>query len=473
MTMTFFFETYGCQMNQAESASVERLLVELGWEPAPEAERADLVILNTCSVRITAETRVAGRIAHFAALKRQRSFTLLVMGCMAERLHEEFRAKFPAVDYVVGMFERNRFSDIFRSVAAGGEYEAVDETPVNSYWFAPSSYEAGAFQSFVPIMNGCNNFCTYCIVPYVRGREVSRGLPEILSEFDDLADRGVREVTLLGQNVNSYRWTDPESGTIVDFPGLLERIARRVEQKGKIRWIRFMSSHPKDFSDALIDTIARERVLCRFIHLPVQHGSNRILSDMNRKYAREDYLALVDRIRSRIPDATLSTDILVGFPGETEADLQDTLDLIETVAFDAAYMYHYNPREGTTAFSMPNRVPDAVKKERLDRVIKLQHKISAERMRSRVGSRLIVLVESFSRNDPDELFGHTEMGEMVVFAGKQDSALFGHFVLAELTGLRGRTFRAKIIKTELEANDALETDTLSGDSARDDLLHRV
>lgn len=471
--MTFFFETYGCQMNQAESSSVERLLVELGWQAAPEAESADLVIINTCSVRITAETRVAGRIAHFTALKRQRSFKLLVMGCMAERLHEEFHKKFPAVDFVVGMFERNQFADIFRSIESGNDYETVDETPVNSYWFAPSSYAAGAFQSYVPIMNGCNNFCTYCIVPYVRGREVSRDLNEILNEFDDLADRGVREVTLLGQNVNSYRWTDPDSGALVDFPGLLERIARRVETKGKIRWIRFMSSHPKDFSDSLIEVIARERVLCRFIHLPVQHGSNRILGEMNRKYTREDYLALVNRLRTRIPDATLSTDILVGFPGESEADVDDVLDLVKTVGFDAAFMYHYNPREGTKAYAMPNRIPDAVKKERLDRVIKLQHKISADRMRGRVGNRMLVLVESVSRNDPDELFGHTELGEMVVFSGKQDPSLFGHFVLAELTGLRGRTFRAKIIKTELEAKDALEIDSIPAESAGGDPLHRV
>ncbi len=471
--MTFFFETYGCQMNQAESSSVEQLLLTLGWTAAPEAETADLVILNTCSVRITAETRVAGRIAHFAALKKRRSFVLLVMGCMAERLHDEFRAKFPAVDFVVGMFERERFTDIFRSIHDGAEYQPVDETPANAYWFAPSSYEAGAFQAFVPIMNGCNNFCSYCIVPYVRGREVSRNLGEILAEFDDLAERGVREVTLLGQNVNSYRWTDPDSGETLDFPALLGRIARRVESRGIIRWIRFMSSHPKDFSDALIETIARERVLCRFIHLPVQHGSNRILEAMNRKYSREDFLALVSRIRSGIPDATLSTDILVGFPGETEEDLEDTLDLVKTVGFDAAYMYHYNPREGTKAYSMPNRVADDVKKARLDRVIRLQHRLSADRMKARVGSRMWVLVESFSRNDPDELFGHTELGEMVVFSGKRDASLFGRFVLAELTGLRGRTFRAKIIKTELEDHDALETDTVPAFAPGGDPVHRV
>lgn len=471
--MTFFFETYGCQMNQAESSSVERLLLSRGWSVSSDADASDLVIINTCSVRITAETRVAGRIAHYAALKRKRPFALMVMGCMAERLRGEFNKKFPAVDHVVGMYERDRFADIFLSIETGTKYQPTDEKPVNAYWFAPLSHESGAFQSFVPIMNGCNNFCSYCIVPYVRGREVSRPLPDILAEFDELAARGVREATVLGQNVNSYRWSDPDTDEIVDFPALLRRIARRVEAKNVIRWIRFMSSHPKDFSDALIETIATEPLLCRFIHLPVQHGSNRVLEAMNRKYTREDYLALAARIRSRIPDASLSTDILVGFPGETEEDLVDTLNLVETVGFDAAYMYHYNPREGTKAYSMPNRVPDEIKKARLDRVIRLQHRLSAERMRARVGTQALVLVESFSRNDPDELFGHTELGEMVVFTGKQDPSLIGHFALAELTSLRGRTFRAKIVKTELEARNALETDFVPRDASAGNALHRV
>ncbi|HQF74156.1 MAG TPA: tRNA (N6-isopentenyl adenosine(37)-C2)-methylthiotransferase MiaB, partial [Treponemataceae bacterium] len=309
-----------------------------------------------------------------------------------------------------------------------------------------SSLEKGAFQSFVPIMNGCNNFCTYCIVPYVRGREVSRDLSEILTELDLLADRGVREITLLGQNVNSYRYPDPDTGTVLDFPALLERVCRKIEERGVIQWVRFTSSHPKDFSDELIEVIAREKAVCNMIHLPVQNGSNRILKAMNRKYTREEYLALVGRIRSRIPGATLSTDILVGFPGETEEDLEDTLSLMQTVSYDAAFMYHYNPREGTAAFDLPNRIPDDLKKERLARVIELQHRMSRERMRARVGTGAVVLVESVSRNNQDELFGHTELGDMVVFSGKQDLSLVGHFVSCQLTGLRGRTFRAKILE---------------------------
>ncbi len=447
--MTYFFETYGCQMNYAESASVVRLLLDLGWTASDSADTADLVILNTCSVRITAETRVFGRIYHFCAQKRTRKLTIIVMGCMAERIRDELKKKYPKLDYVVGMFERDTFVEIFHAIGAGRTYTnsvSTDETPVNSYHFAQSSYEKGAFQANVPIMNGCNNFCSYCIVPYVRGREVSRNMEDILAEFDTLADQGVREVTLLGQNVNSYHYVEPETATIIGFPELLTRIARRIEVKNRIRWVRFISSHPKDLSDELIEVIARERVFCRYLHLPVQHGSNRILEAMNRKYTRESYLALAERIKKRIPDVALSTDILVGFPGETEEDVEATLDIVRTVRYEAAFMYHYNPREGTKAFDMQNRIPDEVKKERLARVIKLQHAISTELMRARVGLTVMVLVESTSRNNPDELFGHTELGEMVVFGGTLDRTLIGQFVEAELTGLRGRTFRAKIDK---------------------------
>lgn len=447
--MTYFFETYGCQMNQAESSSVEQLLLARGWAAAPSVDLADLIVVNTCSVRITAETRALSRLSLFSSWKRKRDVRVIVMGCMAERMKVELKAKYKKLDYVVGMFERDRFNEIISEIEGAG-HVADEDRPVNSYYFASSSYQNGAFQSYVPIMNGCDNFCAYCIVPYVRGRETSRPMGDILDELDSLADKGVREVTLLGQNVNSYRWADPATGRVIGFPELLENVARRIEKKNRIRWVRFMSSHPKDLSDELIDVIARERVLCRFIHLPVQSGSNRVLDAMNRKYTRESYLALVDRIRERIPDVTFSTDILVGFPGETEEDVDDTLDLIRRVHYEVAFMFHYNPREGTKAYGMDGRIRDEVKKERLARVIKTQHAVSAALMKKRVGQTVRVLVESTSRNDPDELFGHTELGEMVVFDGKLDPALVGHFVGAELTCLRGRTFRARMIGDDVD-----------------------
>lgn len=440
-------------MNQAESASVEQILISRGWEKAASAETAGLVIINTCSVRITAETRVFGRLAHFAALKKKRSFFLILTGCMAERLHDEIRRRFPCIDVVVGMFEKHIFPDVFQAVENNEPYVPVDEKPSgDTYFFAPSSYSQGSFQSFVPIMNGCNNFCSYCIVPYVRGREVSRNPSEILGEIDSLFEKGVKEITLLGQNVNSYRWDNPDSRNTWDFPSLLSAAARLVEKNGgdglsSPRWIRFMSSHPKDFSDTLIETIAAEKSVCRMIHLPAQHGSSRILKAMNRGYTREKYIGLAEKIRRNIPGASLSTDILVGFPGETEEDLEEVLSLMREVRFESAYMYHFNPREGTKAFSMPDQIPEQVRKERLDRVISLQMKISAEEMKKRVGQVVPVLLESTSRNNPDELFGHTERGEMVVFDGGLDRNLIGSFVQAELMCLRGKTFRAKISST--------------------------
>ena len=441
--MTYFFETYGCQMNQAESASIERILIERGWSSSPSAEAADLVLINTCSVRITAETRVAGRLAYFAALKKKRNFFLILTGCMAERLHDEAQQSFPAIDAVVGTLEKHIFPDVFRAAEEGRPYVRAGEEPAEgTYFFAPSSYAEGAFQSFVPIMNGCNNFCSYCIVPYVRGREVSRATDDILREVDFLSKKGVREITLLGQNVNSYKQEGP--GGAVGFPELLTLIADRAEEGKSIRWVRFLSSHPRDFSDALIDTIAARRSLCRMIHLPVQHGSTRILKAMNRGYTREDYIALAEKIRERVPDAALSTDILVGFPGETEEDFSEVLSLMERLRFESAYMYHFNPREGTKAYRLPDQVPEAVRKERLSRVIDLQMRISAEEMQKRVGKSVDVLVESPSRNNPNELFGHTERGEMVVFEEGLDKSSAGSFVRARLLCLRGKTFRAKM-----------------------------
>ena len=441
--MTYFFETYGCQMNHAESASIERILVERGWSKAASAEEAGLVIINTCSVRITAETRAAGRLAYFAALKKKRRFFLVLTGCMAERLRGEALERFPAIDAVIGTSERQAFPDVFRAAEEGRPYVPVDEAPAEgSCFFAPSSYSEGAFQSFVPIMNGCNNFCSYCIVPYVRGREVSRPPDEILKEIDFLSEKGIREITLLGQNVNSYAYGGGAGA--LGFPALLAMIADRAERGGSIRWIRFLSSHPRDFSDELIDTIAARPILCKMIHLPAQHGSTRILKAMNRGYTREEYIALADKIRSRVPDAALSTDILVGFPGETESDFDEVLTLMERARFESAYMYHFNPREGTKAYSLPDQVPEEIRKARLARVISLQARVSSEEMEKRVGKSVDVLVESPSRNNPDELFGHTERGEMVVFEDGLGKGDVGSFARARLLCLRGKTFRARM-----------------------------
>jgi len=432
--MKYFFETYGCQMNKAESAALELVLNERGWIPSAAGTDADLVVINTCSVRATAETRVIGRIAHYAAQKKIHPFTLVIAGCMAERLKNNLKEKAPSVDYVMGTAARSLFPLILDSIESGIPVLESEETPIFS--FSSSHLEDGAFRSFVPIMHGCDNFCSYCIVPYVRGREISRDPRSVLDEITLLEERGVREITLLGQNVNSYRWE--KDGQTVDFPRLLRMVAERVKE---IRWVRFLSSHPKDLSPAVVSVMRDYPVLCRHVHLCVQHGSNRILAAMNRRYTRERYLELVDLLRSELPDISLSTDILIGFPGETEEDVEETLELMRRVKFAYSYMYHYNPREGTAAYSLPGRIPDAVKKERLARVIDLQQEITKELMRARVGSRQLVLVDGFAKRDSSELLSRTARDEMVVFPGP--ASLVGSFAELTVSALRGTTFRAK------------------------------
>ena len=440
--MTYFFETYGCQMNTAESAALTLVLKERAWEPAPDGEHSDLVLLNTCSVRATAEQRVLGRLALYEALRKRpaaRPFTLIVAGCMASRLGEKLRERFSVVDYVMGTSARALFPSILAAIESGQRFVNDDETP--AFAFSSSHLEEGQFRAFVPIMHGCNNFCTYCIVPYVRGPEVSRNPASIMEEIHLLAEKGVREITLLGQNVNSYCWGNGDN-TFVEFPELLERIVRETEQ-GPIRWIRFLSSHPKDLSSRAIAVMATYPAFCRHIHLCVQHGSNAILAAMNRRYTRERYLELVAELRSAMPDITFSTDILIGFPGETESDLEQTLELMDSTRFLYAYMYHYNPREGTAAFHLPNRVPEPVKRERLARVIALQKRHTVELLQSRRGKQVKALVEGVSRRNADEFIGRTEHDEMVVMPGRQ--ACFGSFTEVTLSSLKGNTFRAKEI----------------------------
>ncbi|MFA6857069.1 MAG: tRNA (N6-isopentenyl adenosine(37)-C2)-methylthiotransferase MiaB [Treponema sp.] len=457
--MTYFFETYGCQMNSAESASLEQLLIARRWTKADDPQTADMVIINTCSVRATAENRIFGRLGWYSGLKAVRSrepgaksksleraaayvqdgakpLTLVVTGCMAERLLSSLKKDYPCIDYVVGTFAKQHFGDVVTAVEEHRYADAPDDIP--SYEFAPLSYEPGAFSSFVPIMHGCNNFCTYCIVPYVRGREISRPVDEILAELDTLSAYGVKEITLLGQNVNSYSDGD------VDFAELLKIIADHLAAvKSPIGWVRFMSSHPKDLNDDVISVIAENPVLCHHIHLPVQHGSSRILKAMNRRYDRESYLALVDRIRKGIPDVSLTTDIMLGFPGETEADFSEAVSLMQTVRYENAFMYYYNPREGTPACKMDNQVPLDIKKDRLQKIIDMQLKITAEEMKKRVGNTVQVLVESVSRDSKAEVLGKTAQDERVAFAGA--ASLIGSFMTVRITELNGQTFKGTAV----------------------------
>jgi len=481
--MKYFFETYGCQMNTAESAALTLAAKERGWEQTDNADIADLILLNTCSVRETAEQRVRGRLAHYAALKKKREkasreaeheggeaqaplFTLVMAGCMAERLGEKLTQEFPAVDYVMGTSARSRFPLILEAVekareqgnAAPEPLVETDEKPE----FAFSSLhleeqgEQTPFRSFVPIMHGCNHFCSYCIVPYVRGREISRSPESILEEIRLVGERGVREVTLLGQNVNSYLWKGSAGKKDLDFPGLLELVGSSLSSQnlhsprnspdgGKgVRWVRFLSSHPKDLSHEAIRVMAKYPVFCHHIHLCVQHGSDRILKAMNRQYTRSQYLDLVSRLRAAVPDLSLSTDILVGFPGETEKDFETILTLMDEVKFQYSYMYHYNPREGTPAYRLPDRISEEVKRQRLARVIALQKEHTAQLLKSRIGANVTALIEGISRKNADELIGRTERDEMVVVPGGTES--IGCFANLTLSTLRGNTFRAPALQ---------------------------
>ena len=436
--MRYWIETYGCQMNKAESAALELELRGLGLVPASGDTEADLVLLNTCSVRQTAENRIWGRLGHYRRLKGKHPFLLGVMGCMGERLADELKARVPEVDLVMGVFDRERLVAALRQGTAGagdrGLHVADDE-----YHFAGMHGDTG-FRVLLPIMHGCDNYCSYCIVPYVRGREVSRDPEAIRAEIAAHAARSARELTLLGQNVNSYRHRGEGGETsFASLLGLVEQWVRGTS----IRWVRFLTSHPKDLSDEVIGIVARSAVLCPAIHLPVQHGSDAVLARMGRRYTRASYLALVGRIRAAIPEVTLSTDILVGFPGETEEDHRLTLELMEQVGFDDAFTYHYNVRAGTAAAALDDTVPDEVKRRRLAEVIELQRRTSSRLRRALLGRRVTVLAEELSRNDPGELLGRTQSDRMVVFGGSE--ALLGSFVTVSLEELRGNTLWGKTL----------------------------
>ncbi len=447
-------ETYGCQMNKAESEAIVADLRRDGWSVTDSVREADLVVINTCSVRETAEQRVRGRLGWFRSQKRGRPFTLVLTGCMAERLKAHAIEEYPEIDAVVGTFDKQRILEVIGkiapSAAPGGGHGATGSTGATSatgatgatgsvagrYRFSPL-HCAGGHRSFLPVMHGCDNFCAYCIVPFVRGREVSRDPAEVLSELAVLARRGTREVTLLGQNVNSYRWE--ASGERLGFPGLLARVAAAA---GPIRWIRFLTSHPRDFSPELLEVIATQPAVCRSIHLPVQSGSDRVLASMNRGYTASHYRRLAERIRARLSGVALTTDILVGFPGETEEDLRATLSLMEDVGFDEAFTYHYNPRPGTAACLLAaSEVPERTRLERLERVIASQRRISGARSRARLGAEVDLLVEGPSRRGNGELLARAEWDAMAVLPGGPE--LVGRFVRARLVGISGTTFRAQ------------------------------
>jgi tRNA-2-methylthio-N6-dimethylallyladenosine synthase len=438
-----YIETYGCQMNVADSEVIASVMKMAGYDPCESVEEADAVLLNTCSVRDNAEQKIVHRLEALHSEKKRRKSPLIVgvVGCMAERAQEELINKHHA-DLVAGPDSYMSLPDLFAAAEIGEKAVNVQLSTTETYRdVLPERISANHISGFVSITRGCNNFCHYCIVPYTRGRERSRDVESILKEVGDLQQRGYKEVTLLGQNVNSYSF-QPEGATddtpAIGFPQLLARVAEAYPQMR----IRFTTSHPKDMSDETLHVIAAHDNLCRHIHLPVQSGSDRILKLMNRKYTRAWYLDRVAAIRRILPDCGITTDIFVGYHSETEEDHQMSLSLMREVGYDSAFMFKYSERPGTYASKhLPDDVPEETKTARLNEMIALQNELSAESYRKDVGKEFTILVEGVSKRSRAQLFGRTEQNKVVVF--DRGTHHIGDYVRVRITGSSSATLQGE------------------------------
>ena len=428
---TYKIVTYGCQMNAHDSENLAGMLEEMGFAPAADEGEADLLLFNTCCIRDNAERRLLGNVSALAQRKREKPDLLVgVCGCMmqqeggAQRLLDLC----PFVDLVFGTHNLYRLPELLLRALRG---QPVRETDGDERGCIPEGLpvrRTSAIQGALTIMYGCNNFCTYCVVPYVRGRERSRSVADVVREAESMAASGIQEILLLGQNVNSYAGG-------ATFPELLRAL------DGVVPRIRFMTSHPKDLSDALIEEMARSHSVCPQFHLPVQSGNDKVLREMNRVYTRAHYLERVRALRQAIPEVGLTTDVIAGFPGETEAEFADTLSLVEEVQYDSAFTFIYSPRRGTRAAARPDQIPEAVQHERLDRLIRVQERATASRLAQQVGSVQEVLVEGASRRREGFLAGRTGRGMTVNFPG--DAALVGKIVPVRILGTGANTLRGE------------------------------
>ncbi len=432
---TYHIVTLGCQMNERDSETIAGMLEKMGLSAQPVREEADLILYNTCCVRENAENRALGNVIWLKELKKKKEdLVICVGGCMAQEkgMAERMKAQYPFIDVVFGTHNMHRLPEyLFKMLRSKHPVIEVLDTDGAVVEGLPEK-RSSSFSAFVNIMYGCNNFCSYCIVPYVRGRERSREPEAVLEEAKRLRDAGVKEITLLGQNVNSYR------GGGSEFAELLRKLDAL-----EIPRIRFMTSHPKDLSDELIAAYGELKHLMPQLHLPVQAGNNEILQQMNRRYTRERYLDLVRRLRAVRPEIGLTSDIIVGFPGETLEQFEETLSLIEEVRYDSAFTFIFSPRKGTKAAEMPDDTPYEVKSERIQRLIERQQEISAEILAAQIGKRETVLVESVSTRDEGSIGGKTPRGHMVNFPGNAD--LIGKFAEVEIISAGRNTLRGKLI----------------------------
>ena len=431
-----YIETYGCQMNLSDTEIVSRVVKNAGYDLVDSPRKANVVLLNTCSVRENAERKIFERLSQLKKFKQNgEPFVIGILGCMAERLRHKLLEETKVVDLSVGPDEYRKVPELIQKAFAGEKGIAVRLSRVETYDDIEPLRKEG-ISAWISIMRGCDKFCTYCVVPYTRGRERSRPLNSIVNEVKKLWDEGYKEVTLLGQNVNSYRCLQSNA----DFADLLKACALAVP---KMR-IRFVTSHPQDMSDKLIETIAEFSNICKYIHLPIQSGSNRILELMGRNYTFEHYLGRIEKIRSLMPNCALSTDIIAGFPTETIDDHQATLRALEIIRFDGAYMFRYSPREHTKAYKMPDDVPEKEKIRRLNEIIDLQNKISKEINETEHNKIHEVLAEGQSKKDKTKWQGRTDTNKVVIFEPKRNVAI-GELIRVKITNSTCATLFGEIV----------------------------
>lgn len=438
--MNYCIHTYGCQMNVHDSEKIAGILEELGYESTNDVHDADVVVFNTCCIRETAEKKAYGHIGELKKIKKQRpEMIVVVCGCMSQQdgVAENIRKSYPYVDIVLGTSNLGELKQAVLAARNKRKFVDVEFSTYNEEDFTQSrtSYP----NAWVNINYGCNNFCTYCIVPYVRGRERSRKIDDIMTEVKALLADGYKEITLLGQNVNSYGHDLPDGET---FAKLLDEIG---SLPGKFR-LRFMTSHPKDLSDDVIEAVARHKNICNNIHLPVQSGSTEILRRMNRRYTREAYLETIDRIRSKLPDVGITTDIMVGFPGESEEDFQDTLDLVRKAKYSSAFCFVYSRRKGTPAYSMDNQISATEKRRRITELLACQNEVTKQISSQMVGKTYEVLVEGENFRYKNTMCGRTESGRLVNF--KCDKSLIGQFVNVKIDRASSATLWGSVITEE-------------------------
>ena len=441
--MNLYIETYGCQMNFADSEVVASILIKAGHRIVDSLDDADCVLINTCAIRDNAEQRVRHRVRELQAQQQRHRLHIGVLGCMAERLQSQLMVEEENVSFVMGPDTYRRLPEVLENLTASANSKfEIQNSKFSTETYAdiqPVRLGGNGISAYISIMRGCQNYCSYCVVPYTRGRERSRDPQTIVDEARSLVEQGYKEVTLLGQNVNSYRWKD-EAGQTVGFPELMERVALVSPQ---LR-VRFATSHPKDLSDELLQVMARHDNICRCIHLPVQSGNNRMLKLMNRHYTVEWYLDRVAAIRRYLPDCSITTDVIAGFCSETEEEHQDTLRLFRQVGYDYAYMFKYSLRPDTYAAKhLTDDIPDEVKTRRLEEIIALQGEIALENNRREVGRTYEVLVEGTSRRSKEQLFGRNSQNKVLVF--DRGNAKPGDYVQVKVTDCTAATLLGELV----------------------------